>query len=220
MSKLIKFPNSYIFVTGYDVYKSFISKYASSLPINGNNISYLKAPEELVCYYPNDIINYYRENMSMYSKEAAKVTLLESPLLNSLVDINFRYYKCKHLTETQFNALYQRLLNTIRESIDMSSVFYIYLKYHPRNSRNDTGILKDSYTIKILSSNSMFNYKSIYSNSTQGRLSRFDKLISYHLENSSKRSKFNEIIDKKEAINYDTTTDDDSGSISASSTAI
>lgn len=195
MAKLITFPKSYIFVAGHDVYRTFISKHASSLPVNGNNIAYMKTPDSLMeLSYPKDVVDYYKQNLDKYSKEAAKVTLLESPLISSLVNMFRRYQKHKHLSLKDFEYLYKKSIKYIKENIDMDSTFYIYLRYYASDPR-DIGRSDDSIINRILSSE-RFYYRSIYSREEERRVTRFDKLITYRLEEIARLAKFNEIIKK------------------------
>lgn len=197
MAKLITFPKSYIFVAGHDVYRTFISKYTSSLPVNGNNIAYMKTPENLMDHcYPKDVVDYYREHIEVYSKEAAKVTLLESPLISSLVNMFRRYQKHKHVSQKDFDYLYKKSIKYIKESIDMDSIFYIYLRYYTSDPR-DVGRGIDTITNKILNSE-RFHYRSIYSREEERRIERFDRLITCRLEEVVRLGKFNEIINKKD----------------------
>ena len=197
MANLITFPSSYVFVAGYNVYNSFMAKHISSLPVNSNNIAYLSTEKNL----PNDVdvrtvVNYYKQNSIIYTKESAKITVLDSPLLNALVRFVYRYRTKKHISEKDFNYLYKKHIGYIRDNIDLSSIYYIYLRYYPTNSLDSSRYI-DSLINQVLSSSHIFKYNSIYSKEEDRRIARFDNLLTARLKQVAKTKQFNEIIGKE-----------------------
>ena len=197
MSKLIKFPSSYVFAAGYDVYNLFMTKHISSLPVNGNNISYYSTEKNLPDNYtPEQVVEYYRNNIDRYNKESANITVLDSPLLNSLVDMVYRYRKNNHISETDFNLLFNRSLNCVKNNVDFSTVYYIYLRYYSPMYNRPT--LRDSIISHLLSKYPIFHYNSIYSKEDKYRIQRFDTLLTTRLKRVKQIHQFNKILGKEE----------------------
>lgn len=196
MSELIKFPKSYVFVAGYDVYNSFIAKHISSLPIHGNNIAYYSSKKQIPEYAtPNEVVEYYKQHADFYSKESAAFTVLDSPLLDSLVRFIVRYKKYKHIGEKECMCLLNRYLDFIRQNIDMSTVYYIYLRHYPYGLTSAS--LTDTIINHFLTHYRFFNHSSIYSKEEDRRVKRFDDLLTARSKKISKINQFNGIINKE-----------------------
>lgn len=196
MNNLIRFPDSYVFIAGYNMYKTFARKSASSLEENSRSIAYVPIPKSITeTSSPIDVVRYYIRNHKKYQDEAAKITILPSLLLDSLVNMTYNFSKNKHITQDQFDLLFNRMISFVKDNIDMSSVYYIYCRYHPDNVL-DAGRSKDSITASILSSYDVFHYSSIYSKEPDRRIRRLDTLLNKRLEEISRTKRFKEIIKK------------------------